>query len=120
MKPKIEATKFGSITIEGQTYTHDVVIRLDGSVEKRKKKLSKEIYGTSHTISQAEAENIYQEGADGLILGAGQYGMVALSEEAADFFKAHQCTVMVLPTPEALSAWNQAKSGVIGVFHVTC
>ena len=55
MKPKIEATSFGSITIDGQKFKKDVVIRLDGSVKKRKKKLSKRIYGTSHTISLDEA-----------------------------------------------------------------
>ena len=48
---KIDNTVFGSITIDGQTYSHDVIIRLSGKVEKRKKKLSKKIFGTSHTIS---------------------------------------------------------------------
>ena len=47
----IEDTKFGSITIDGKTYEYDVIVRLSGKVEKRKKKLSKEQYGTSHIIS---------------------------------------------------------------------
>jgi hypothetical protein len=34
---------------------HDGVICLSGKVKKRKKKLSKEQYGTSHTVSLAEA-----------------------------------------------------------------
>jgi len=51
MKPKIEATAFGSITIDGREIENDVLLRLDGSVKKRKKKLSKKVYGTSHTIS---------------------------------------------------------------------
>ena len=38
---EIENTKFGTITIDGKTYEHDVVIRLSGEVVKRKKKLSK-------------------------------------------------------------------------------
>ena len=46
---KIDATRFGSITIDGETYDHDVVIRLSDEVIKRKKKLSKRLYGTSHT-----------------------------------------------------------------------
>ena len=37
----IERTAFGSITIDGKTYDHDVIIRLSGEVVKRKKKLSK-------------------------------------------------------------------------------
>jgi hypothetical protein len=48
MKPKIDKTKIGTITISGTKYDHDVIIRLDAHVEKRKKKLSKALYGTSH------------------------------------------------------------------------
>ena len=49
---EIEGTKFGSITIDRKTYEHDVVIRLSGEVIKRKKKLSKKYYGTSHVLSK--------------------------------------------------------------------
>ena len=52
---KIDKTQFGSITVAGKTYEHDVVIRLSDKVVKRKKKLSKRLYGTSHTISEDEA-----------------------------------------------------------------
>ena len=38
---EIERTAFGTITIDGKTYDHDVVIRLSGEIVKRKKKLSK-------------------------------------------------------------------------------
>jgi hypothetical protein len=41
MKPGIDSTKFGSITIDGEEYEHDVCICPDGQVRKRKKKLSK-------------------------------------------------------------------------------
>jgi hypothetical protein len=33
MKPKIEQTTFGSITIKGEVYEHDVNIRLNVEVE---------------------------------------------------------------------------------------
>jgi hypothetical protein len=32
MKPTIDGTKFGSITVDGETYDHDIVIRLSGKV----------------------------------------------------------------------------------------
>ena len=35
----INATTFGAITINGKTYDHDVIIRLSGVVEKRRKRL---------------------------------------------------------------------------------
>lgn len=120
MKPKIDKTKFGSITIDGAVFGHDVLIRLDGSVKKRKKKLSKAIYGTSHTISLAEAEHVYEPGAERLIIGTGQFDRVRLSDEAEDFFARKNCQVELRSTPQALKAWNQAEDATIGLFHVTC
>lgn len=120
MKPKIDGTAFGSITIDGEDYDRDVFIRLSGKVKKREKKLSKEVYGTSHIISPAEVMHVYQEGAELLVIGAGQYGMVTLSDEAADYLLQHQCRVVLFPMKEAITAWNEAKGAVIGLFHVTC
>lgn len=120
MKPKIDKTKFGSITIAGTVFDHDVLIRLDGQVKKRKKKLSKVVYGTSHTISLAEAEHVYEQGAERLIIGTGQFDNVRLSDEAEEFFTQKKCRVELLATPQALEIWNQAKGATIGMFHVTC
>jgi hypothetical protein len=120
MRPSIDGTEFGSITIAGELYEHDVVIRLSGNVKKRKKKLSKAKYGTSHKVSLEEAEHIFEAGAKRLILGSGQSGSVELSDEAAEFFRKNGCSVQLLPTPQAITAWNAAKGAVIGMFHVTC
>jgi hypothetical protein len=120
MKPGIEKTKFGSITIDGKKIKHDVLIDLEGKIKKRKKKLSKELYGTSHILSLAEAEHVYEEGAENIIFGTGQYDRCGLSEEADEFFKRKDCRVELLPTPEAVKIWNQAQGAVIGLFHITC
>jgi len=120
MNPKIQETNFGSITIDQEVYPYDVLIRLDGQVKKRKKKLSKSVYGSSHTISLDEAQYIYQEGADCLIVGTGQFGMVELSDEADKFFAEKNCSVELLLTSKALEEWNQTEGAVIAVFHVTC
>jgi len=99
---------------------HDIVIRLSGNVKKGKKKLSKERYGTAHTVSVSEAEHIYDDGAEQVIVGTGQHGVLTLSEEAAAYFQDHGCTVQALPTPDAVTAWNEAEGQVIAMFHVTC
>jgi hypothetical protein len=59
---EIEGTTFGTITIDGRTYEHDVIIRLSGEVLKRKKKLSKKYYGTSHVLSKDEAKFVFEKG----------------------------------------------------------
>ena len=120
MEPQIEATEFGSITVAGQELDIDIVIDLDGALRKRKKKLSKEIYATSHVISLDEAKDVYQKGAERLIIGTGQQDMVRLSPEAEKYFARHDCRVEMLPTGEAAEAWNQAQGKVIGLFHITC
>ena len=120
MKPRIEATQFGSITVAGQRWDHDVIIRLDGTVEKRKKKLSKEVYGTSHRVSLAEIHHVSEEGAQLLVIGTGQSGLVSLDEQSQTFMEEQGCNVLLLPTPEAVEAWNSAEGKVIGLFHVTC
>jgi hypothetical protein len=120
MKPGIDQTSFGSITIEGKEFEHDVLIRLNGEIEKRKKKLSRAVYGTSHILSLDEAKHVYEKGTQRLIIGSGQYGNVELSDEAADYFERKHCQVDLWPTPEAIGAWNEAKGLVIGLFHVTC
>jgi hypothetical protein len=101
-------------------YENDILIRLNGKVEKRKKKLSKEVYGTSHTISLAEAEYVYQDGAENIIIGSGHSGMVKLSDDVIEFFKQKHCQVDLLPTPQAIEHWNKAKGSTIGLFHITC
>lgn len=120
MKPEIGETGFGYITVEGSRIEHDIIIRLSGRVRKRKKKLSKAVYRTSHIVSLEEARHIYQKGAERLIIGSGQKGMVRLSEEAVAYFRRKKCRVNVQPTPKAIKYWNKVKGAVIGLFHVTC
>ena len=116
----IDATEFGSITVDGKTYEHDVIIRLSGKVEKRRKRLSKEKYGTSHIISKAEAKFVFEDGCDLLIVGAGQDGNVRLSPEASKYFDRKRCRVLTQPTPEAIRAFNESHGRKIALMHVTC
>ena len=114
---EIEGTTFGTITIDGKTYEHDVIIRLSGEVVKRKKKLSKKYYGTSHVVSKDEAKFIFERGCE---LGSGQEGNVQLSPEAEAYFAKKGCKVLLQPTPEAIDVFNGSHGKKIGLFHVTC
>ena len=117
---RIEGTSFGSITIDGKTYDHDVLIRLDGAIAKRKKKLSKKLYGTSHVVSEDEAKFVFEKGSELLVLGSGQEGNVRLSPEAETYLTKKGCKVVIQLTPEALRVFNNARGKKIGLFHVTC
>lgn len=120
MRPHIQSTLFGSIKIGGRRYLTDVVVRLDGSVEKRRKNLSKRLYGTSHVISLEEAIHVYQDGAEQLIIGTGRFDSVRLSDEAATYLDEQGCRSTLVRTPDSPTIWNETSGKVIGLFHVTC
>ena len=120
MEPHITGTSFGSITIEETRYDHDVLIRRGGVIEKRKKKLSKRIYGTSHVLSLDEAQHIYEDGAKRLIIGTGQSGRLDLSEEAKLYFERRGLLIELSPTRQAIHHWNDTHGESLGLFHVTC
>jgi hypothetical protein len=117
---EIESTTVGTITIDGKTYEHDVIIGLSGEVVKRNKKLSKKYYGTSHVLSKDEAKFVFEKGCEQLILGSGQMGNVHLSPEAEAYFAKKGCKIQLQPTPEAIHAFNRSHAKKIGLFHVTC
>src|SRR6516165_8702137 len=97
-----------------------VLIRLSGEVVKRKKRLSKKYYGTSHVLSKDEAKFVFERGCNQLIVGSGQMGNVRLSPEAEAYFAKKDCKVLLRPTPEAIQVFNKSRSKKIGLFHVTC
>lgn len=120
MSPTVQRTHFGSITVDGKTYDHDILIRLSGKIKRRKKKLSKQVHGTSHVISREEAEHIHEEGCRDLIIGTGQFDNVRLSEEARGFFEKRGVECVLQPTPQALKTYNATAGAKVGLFHVTC
>ena len=117
---KIENTAFGTTTIDGKTYEHDVLIRLSGEIVKRKKKLSKKYFGTSHVLSKEEAKSVFERGCNQLVVGSGQTGNVRLSREPEAYFEKKDCKVPLQPTPDAIRAFNKSHANKIGLFHVTC
>lgn len=119
-RPTINDSSFGSITVDGESYDYDIILTLEGDIKKRKKKLSKSIYGSSHTISLPEIEYVYQENADGIVIGSGQFGVARLSKEASEFLAGKKCSVVLKKTPKALQEWNKSEGNWIGLFHITC
>jgi hypothetical protein len=104
--------------MDGNTYEHGVVVRLSGEVVKRKKKLWKKYYGTSHILSKAKF--VFEKGCEQLIVGSGQMGNVRLSPEAEAYFAKKNCKVLLQSTPEAIHVFNRSTARKIGLFHVTC
>jgi hypothetical protein len=118
--PSIAETSFGRITIGGETYDHDVYVLADGAVKKRKKKLAKAAYGTSHKIGPDELRRLCKHGPEVVFIGTGQYGVAELTPEGEAYLRGHVAEWHVLPTPQLAEAYNACDSPKAALIHVTC
>jgi len=115
---RFDSYSFGSITIDGKAYDHDVVIE-DGSVGKRSKKPSKRFqvrYG--HTPLSAEEEIPW--GCSRLVIGTGAAGSLPVMDEVLKEAERRGVELVMLPTEEALALLGSAPDGTNAILHVTC
>jgi hypothetical protein len=96
---EIKSTTFGAITIDGKTYERDVIIRLSGEVVKRKKKLSKKYYGTSHVLSKDEAIVCLREGVQPAYCWLGPNGQCAPIAGSRSLFRKKRLQSSVAADP---------------------
>ncbi len=111
---KVDETSFGSITIDGKRYSHDVWILADGSIKHRDR---------NHEFTRAELELLLREKPELVVVGTGQSGCVEIDREAARVAAERKVEIISDITPRALEMYNQAvKAGrkVAAAFHLTC
>jgi len=118
--PLIDALEFGSVTVADEALPHDVHIRADGSVKKRKKKWARKDYGTSHVIGPRELKKTLKQAPELLIIGSGFDEMVRLADEGRALLEERGVRWELLPTPRAIEAWNEAEGRRALLLHVTC
>jgi hypothetical protein len=113
-------TEFGWIEIGGTRYDHDIVIHTDGTVSKRKKKLSKPYAGEyGHTpLATEELAFLKSERPAVVYIGTGQYGDLPLTPDAIDLLETYE--PVVKPTPDLLSLLEKEQRNYAAVLHVTC
>jgi hypothetical protein len=114
---RFEAFSFGSITIDGTTYEHDVVIDR-GKVSKRKKKSSKKFRDDfGHTPLSIEEEIPWK--CSRLVIGTGG-GALPVMEEVKREAQRRKIKLLIVPTAEAISELNRNSSKTNAILHVTC
>jgi len=114
-------TGFGWIEIGDQVYEYDIVIHTDGSISKRKKKLSKPLKGEYHEhtpLSKEELGFLGEEQPVQVFIGTGQYGSLPLTPEAKIILACYQA--VILPTPQVLREMKRSTGSYVAVLHVTC
>jgi len=108
---EIEGTTFGTITIDGKTYDHDVIIRLSGEVVKRKKKLSKKHYGTSHVLSKDEAKFVFETGCE-LFSARVRWATCSYHRKPRLFLHGRVARYYCSLPPQAIRVFNRSRAPV--------
>ena len=113
-------SEFGWVQIGRERFEKDVVVHVDGTVTKRKKKKSKDLkpeYG--HTpLSEKELDFLEDEEPEVVIIGIGQYGDLPITPKAQKILDDYD--TIVQPTPEALESMANEKRPYVAIIHVTC
>ena len=112
---KIESFKFGSITIEGKTYTSDVIVypdRVDDSWSREEE----------HRPQIREFTDIINAEPDILIIGTGYAGVLSIPDQIRNFLTSKGIEVRVDKTKQAIELFNtlQNSEKVIAALHITC
>jgi len=118
--PVIQSIEFGRITIDGETYTRDLYIHADGTIKKRKKKLARELYGTSHSVGPEELKKFRKRNPEILIIGSGHQGALELTKEGRKFLENARIDFEILPSSKAVRFYNASGKRKSLLIHLTC
>lgn len=119
----IEEYYFGSITINGKTYEHDVEVRWSGEILEWWRE-------ESHIIDVEDVKRAAEQSPEVIIIGTGESGIAKVSEEAQEFLNQKGIKLIIDKTEEATKTFNiicqesleeeGRQTKVIGLFHLTC
>lgn len=114
----IEEYHFGSITIDGKTYNHDVEVHSDGQVLSWWRK-------QSHLIDIEDVKRAIEQKPETIIIGTGESGVAEVTEEAKKEIQSKDIELIVDITGEAVKIFNNLcqkylERKIIGLFHLTC
>jgi hypothetical protein len=114
---RFDAFSFGSISIDGVTYPHDVVID-HGQVRKRKKKPSKPFRAAfGHTPLSIEEDIPWD--CRRLVIGTGT-GALPVMDEVKHEAKRRHIELVIVPTAEAIAQLKEQPEQTNAILHLTC
>jgi hypothetical protein len=111
----IEHYSFGRITIDGKTYTSDVIIypgRVDSSWWRKQ----------GHYLQVVDLIDVINTKPDILIIGTGYSGVMVVPKETVSRLESEDIEVHVTRTEKAVELFNKFKKDttVVAALHLTC
>ncbi len=113
---EIKDCTFGRIRIDGEEYTHDVIIyphRVDSSWWRKE----------GHRLQVEDIADILEAKPNILVVGTGQYGSMKIDKEVEDLLRTEGVELRSAETPTACQIHNRlvkTKRKVVTALHLTC
>jgi len=113
--PRIEHYRFGSITVDGQRHTQDLIIlpeRVIGGWWRKE----------GHALHPDDLTAVFEAAPEVLVVGTGAYGMMRVTEETRRALEEAGIRLIATPTAEAVKTYNglREKQRVAAALHLTC
>jgi hypothetical protein len=110
--------RFGSITIDSVTYSHDVIID-GGKIRKRRKKPSRQFRQEfGHTPVSLEEKLPWK--CHRLVIGTGNYGSLPVMDDVKLEARRRKIELLIFPTTEAILEIDKEPKDTNAILHVTC
>jgi hypothetical protein len=112
---RIEAFTFGNITIEGKTYTTDVIVYTDHVEDNW-------VREEEHRPQISEFADIVKSDPEILIIGTGYAGVLSIPDQIRNYLTSKGIEVRVEKTKQAIEMFNvlRHKEKVVAALHITC
>jgi len=112
----IASYAFGSITIDGKTYTSDVIISPEGVNDAWWRR-------EGHKLQIEDLEPVLQSGPDTLVIGTGNVGCMQVPRETLAHLESLGIEIHMARTGEAVKIYNDLEPGagaIVAALHLTC
>lgn len=114
--PVIESYSFGHMTIDGKSYSKDIIIFPDNSI------LSPWWRSQGHRLEISDLEKLISMKPEVIIVGTGSSNLMRPSPELEELLAQRSIEFIAQPTGEAVQTYNSItkKKKTGGCFHLTC
>ncbi len=113
----IDHYAFGTMRIDGQTHTKDLIVHADGTVQPRWWRAS------GHRLVPEDIAQVIEAGPRHLVVGTGAHGMMRVDPRVRDACAKRGIDLFAAHTAEAVARYNElvrAGEPVAACFHLTC
>jgi hypothetical protein len=113
---EITAYNFGSIDVEGNNYTSDVIILpaivKDGWWRKQ-----------GHSLAVEDLKEVIAAKPEILVVGTGYYGRMQIPDDTKSYINAQGIELIEAPTSRAVAEFNKLQkrcANIVAALHLTC